>query len=101
MCRRSLLNIEQQFITAYKVGQENIGDKERNQKKDEPLQALLPDLFSIPFLLVEPDLLSAVTFDPLFYFPEDHFHKDRLWAYPSTEDPSKSNCKQNHKDHPY
>src|SRR5690606_16937423 len=64
------------------------------------------DFLSIPLLFIELDLSITVTFYPVFYSSENHFHENGLRTNPTTENTSESYRKHrneyhsdNHGDH--
>jgi hypothetical protein len=44
-------------------------------------------------------LRFPISFQPIFYFAENHFHKNGLRTYPSAEYPSKNDSEENDEDH--
>jgi hypothetical protein len=49
--------------------------------------------FAVPLLSVQLHLLVSVSFNQIFYFTEDRFHKNCLRAYPPAENSSECNRK--------
>src|SRR5690606_10504402 len=99
MFQRTFSNVIQYAFAGNEVGQEHVGDHKGDDGKEEPFEALLPDLFRIPFLFIESHLGSAIAFDPVFYLPEYHFHENGLRADPSAEDPSEGGGEYGDKHH--
>jgi len=99
-----MTDISQQLIHANEVSQEEVGDDKGYGKEDYKLEYPFPDLFSIPWHLLQIALLLGISIDQILYLPEYHFHEDGLRACPSTEDAPVDNRKQYHeynkRDHP-
>jgi len=88
-----------QLIHADEVSKKEICNEERYQEKRNELNASFPDLFAIPGHCPQQFLFGRIAIDPIFNFPEYHFHKNGLRAGPSAEYPAKYHGKQNHKHH--
>src|SRR5690606_19380085 len=101
MFKRSFRNVSKQSIASDDVRQKNVCNKEGNHKEHKPFQRSFPNFFGIPGLLIQTNLSSSVSVDPIFNSSENHFHKNRLRTNPSAKNPSKGSRKQNNKDYPY
>ena len=71
-----------------------MGNQYRNQNKYQMLSAFFDDFLFVPRRLVELSLLIGISFNPIFYFTENHFHKQCLWTCPATPYPAKHNRKE-------
>src|SRR5690606_41525452 len=94
MVSRSFFDHAQYFVASLYITKEYIGNQKGIDEEYEPFQSFFPDFFCIPFLSVQPHLCSSVTFYPIFYPSENHFHKYSLWTYPPTTSTPESYCKQ-------
>ena len=79
------------------IRQENIGNHESQKKENTMLSHLLPDLCRCPRRFRQQFLLCRVAFDQVLHLPEQHLHKNRLWADPTAKKPAKRRRKQNDK----
>jgi hypothetical protein len=94
-----VFNVPDQLIHTDEVSQEEIGNEKRNRKKRHKLDQTFPDFFCIPGHASQLLLLCRIAIDPIFYFTENHFHKNGLRAGPAAKYPAKNHGKQNYKNH--
>ena len=69
----------------------NVGNQKGNNEKRTTWLFLI---FQHSRLFAQSNLLSAISFNPVFNPSENHFHKDGLRANPSAEQPSKGRRKR-------
>jgi hypothetical protein len=104
VCSNSLVNIAHHFIHTDQVGHEIIGNQEGDEIEYNNFQGPFPDLETIPGHGFQLLLFVEITINPVFNFPEYHFHENCLRACPSTKNTSKDYGKKddeyNKRDHP-
>src|SRR5690606_16718068 len=79
------------------IGEEQVGDQERDQHENTPFERLFGHFGGIPRRFVQCALLIPVAFYGIFYFTEDHLHKDGLRTGPSAPETTEEIGKQRYK----
>src|SRR5690606_16078493 len=83
-----------QLLYANDIGQENIGDPERERKEQDMLDRFPAHLVCGPGAFVQQALRSRISFYPVFYAAKKHFHENGLRADPPAKEPAKGHGEQ-------
>lgn len=86
-------------VTSNDVHEERIRNGERHCEEENNFQNSTRERFAFPGLRAQSHLRLPISFQPIFYFAENHFHKNGLRTNPSAEYPSKNNSEENDEDH--
>src|SRR5579859_2730910 len=78
------------------ISKKSVCDNKRQEIKNPVLGGFLSDLRTRPGCFGQQFLPGGVSFYQILDLPEQHFHKDGLWAYPTAEQPSEGRGEQDH-----
>jgi hypothetical protein len=88
-------------VTSNDVHEEGIRNGERHSEEENYFQNSTRKRFVVPGLRAQSHLRLPISFQPIFYFAENHFHKNGLWTNPSAKYSSKNDSEENDEDHEY
>src|SRR5690242_12620538 len=94
-----MLNVTQQLIHTDDIRQKEVSDQKRDEEENYKLQNPLLNLLCVPRHFFQKLLLVRIAINPVFNFPENHFHKNGLRTSPSTKNPSEYDGKKYDENH--